>query len=119
MATKKEEPQEMDRSVVKVGIDLTPIQLDMGDGNIWNLSPDPSPAQFGKITRVMNSFRGLKNEDIEEKLEELLSELSDSLRELVTETAQKKKWDTRAYGIFAMQALAKTYMQALSGTPTK
>lgn len=113
---------EMKREVVSAGMDFSPVLLDVGDGEIWELDPDPSPAKFGALQKALTAFgqvsKAAETGDTVD-LEEITANLSAALSDLIVKTPQKKTWKTKDYGVMAMQRIAATYVPAISGTPTK
>lgn len=118
----KNEVTEMNRKLVSAGMDFTPVLLDVGDGEIWEFDPDPSPAKFGALQKSLTAFGelGKAAENGEEfSMEDVANGLSLALSNLLVKPGQTKTWKAREYGVMAMQRIAATYIPAISGTPTK
>jgi|SRR5690625_192286 len=113
-------PAEMQREVVTVGLDLSPIQLDTGDGNVWEFNSDPSPAEFGALQDTLSEFSQMGKQDPEEaNIAETIQRLSDAMRALLVREDQRREWDKVSYGIMAVQNIAMVYIPAMTGVPTK
>lgn len=113
---------EMKREVVSAGMDFSPVLIDIGDGVVWELDPDPSPAKFGALQRALTAFGSVAKaaESGEEyDLESITSGLSEAIANLLVKSGQPKDWRSKEYGVMAMQRFAATYIPAISGTPTK
>ena len=113
---------EMSREVISIGMNFAPLQIDLGDGKIWKLDSDPSPAAFGALQRSLTQL-GSAGKAME-RGEEIdfgagVQEVSEAIRELLVETKQKTEWTKVGYGFSALTKLAEAYIPALMGTPTK
>lgn len=116
--------KEVRRDVIKLGLNLDPVPLDVGDGtDPWVFSSDPSPEQWGAVIAALKKFEVLAGEGAEsvdgDYLTDSLNQLTQALMDLLTTEAQKKKWVDRAYGLGPQQAISEVLMEQWTGFPTK
>lgn len=115
---------QVNREVVKIGLDFRPIPIDLGDGMVWNFTSDPSTEQWTILTsalRKFSVFQGRSDEDIlgGGEFEEVISGLTAALAEMLVDTAQKDQWIDRSYGIGPQQRVSEYLMETWSGFPTQ
>lgn len=113
---------EVTREVVSVGIDFSPIPVDIGDGVIWKFHPDPDPAVWDNLQTVLMGFQqtqDVSDEDAAQvKIKPLLEKLHGALGQLLLDKEQKDKWAKTSYGLLPLQRLAQVIMEQLTGFPT-
>ena len=123
MATTKK-LSEMSREVISIGMNFAPLQLDLGDGEVWKFDSDPSPEDFGALQTALTGLgkagAALEGgEELGEDFSQGVKNLSTAFKNLLVEPTQKTKWAKWGYGFTALTKLAETYIPALVGTPTK
>ena len=82
---------EVTRSVVKLGLDLSPIPLDVGDGIVWMFTSDPSAEQWSTLMTALKVFTKLKddvNED-ENQFTQALSDFSKAMSHMLLDPDQQ------------------------------
>lgn len=113
--------QDVDRSVVTLGVDYRPIPINLGDGVVWQFDPDPSPSKFNQLTKAVKALGpvGKKMSDAETEddgtFERAMTGLKDALGALLLDKDQRKKWAERDYGFRSMNALVGRLMEEITG----
>ena len=107
------------RDVVKLGLDFTPIPVDLGDGIIWEFHPDPSPSQWSGLMDSLKSFTRFEEKDYDgEQFKEGLQNFTKAMSELLVSDEQKAEWIERQYGLGPQQAISQALMGIWTGFPT-
>lgn len=110
---------EVKREVVRLGLDFSPIPVDVGDGVEWEFTHDPDPTQWSGL---VNSLRGFttfdKGEFSGEEFEAALDGLSVAMSELLVDEDQKPLWVEKHYGLMVQQAISEALMERWTGFPT-
>lgn len=114
---------EVNRSVVKLGIDLRPIPVDVGDGKEWLFTSDPSAEQWSTLMSALKVFTKLKKDDANDNDEsvftEALGSFSKAMAAMLLDPVQQEEWIKRSYGLGPQQAISEVLMEMWSGFPTK
>lgn len=115
---------QVNREVVKIGLDFRPIPIDLGDGKVWHFTSDPSTEQWAILTsalRKFSVFQGRTDEDIlgSGEFEGVISGLTNALAEMLVDTDQKREWIDRGYGIGPQQRVSEYLLETWSGFPTQ
>ena len=112
---------EVTRSVVKLGLDLSPIPLDVGDGIVWMFTSDPSAEQWSTLMTALKVFTKLKNDTNEDETQftKALSDFSKAMSHMLLDPDQQLAWVERGYGLGPQQAVSEILMEMWSGFPTK
>lgn len=112
---------EVTRSVVKLGLDLSPIPLDIGDGVVWKFTSDPSPEQWSSLMAALKVFTTLKDDadGDESRFTKALSDFSIAMSNMLLDPKQQAEWVERGYGLVPQQAVSEVLMETWSGFPTK
>lgn len=109
------------RDIVKIGLDFRPIPVDVGDGKVWEFTPDPTPHQWTTIVTALREFTKLQNEEMigGDVFEDALNGFTVAMSELLVNEKQQKEWVERSYGLSPQQAISEILMEQWSGFPTK
>lgn len=114
---------EVKRDVVKLGIDLRPLPVDVGDGIEWLFTSDPSPDQWTSLMsslKVFTKMKDISDADIDNAaFTEALAGFSKAMAAMLVDEEQQKQWIARGYGLGPQQALSELLMETWSGFPTK
>lgn len=107
------------REPVKVGIDLRPIPMEMSDGNIYHMNPDPPKEFYASVSRNKEERVAASNsEDPEVDEWEFIDALREILATQITTDEDKKTFAEANYGLAALNDLARAYSATVLGRPT-
>lgn len=115
-AAEKKKSQEALASFLGTGLDLSPFTIDPGDGNEWRFVPDLMPHQMSMLRSDMVALEKA-GEDLG-AIEGAFDKLMNTIRDLMIDEDQKKKWPAPGYGIRAAIWFAMTLIAGRTGFPT-
>lgn len=116
----------IERATLTLGLDFSPLKVDIGDGHIWLFHADPSPEQFNALVTSLAGFGSMVGADESpeaamkavEEIGPLLDSLQAAILQLLTTDKQRKEFTTKGYGVKALQGTAALLMDP-SGFPTE
>jgi hypothetical protein len=113
--------EEVQRKVVKLGIDFRPIPVDLGDGTVWAFVSDPSPEQWSGLVGSLGTFVDLIGADGSglsgDGFEKALEGLTEAMSGLLVKMEDRLAWKERGYGLGPQQAIAEALMEEWTGFP--
>lgn len=110
--------QEIDRSVVSIGLDFRPIPINIGDGVVWQFDPDPAPDVFDALVSGLAHIGQVGTQMSKGETTSLapaLQELQKVIGQMLVDPKQQKDWATTSYGLHALNALAQRLLQETTG----
>lgn len=111
---------EVRRETVKLGIDLRPIPVDVGDGIEWEFISDPDPAQWSTLVTALNAFAGLDESSFDpETFKRALGNLVEATASALSSEEQKSRWIEKSYGLGPQRAIAQALIEQWTGFPTR
>lgn len=112
---------EIRRDTVRLGLDLRPIPVDVGDGIEWEFTSDPSPEQWAGLVESLSSMTKLEdNTDVSgEVFATALSAFTVAMGALILNEKQRDEWVAKGYGLGPQQAISQALMELWTGFPTK
>lgn len=112
---------QVQRDIVKFGLDFRPILIDVGDGEVWEFTSDPKPHQMSTLVGSLQAFTTLKEGDMigGDRFEKALTDFTVAMSSLLVQTDQQTAWVERSYGLGPQQMISEHLMEQWSGFPTK
>lgn len=112
---------QVQREVVRIGLDFRPIPIDIGDGTVWEFTPDPSPEQWSALVNALQKFSALQDESAlgGAEFETTLNGFTKAMSTTLVDPEQREHWVERRYGLGPQQAVSEYLMEQWSGFPTK
>ena len=108
---------DIDRGVVRIGLDFRPLPLDVGDGNVWHFEASPSPAQFDALVRGIRGFTtvgtALQGGD-DASIVAVTDKVEAALLDLLVDQKERKAFPGK-YGVGALVAIANAVIQEATG----
>lgn len=112
---------QVQREVVKIGLDFRPILIDVGDDTVWEFTSDPSPEQWSALVNALRKFTTLQDENAVggTEFEDALHGFTKAMSMTLIDPEQQEQWIERRYGLGPQQAVSEHLMEQWSGFPTK
>lgn len=111
--------QEMAEEFMRTGVDFSPLMLDAGDGNEWEFTPDPMPAQSQRLSEVMMSISQVTTGQAEGDLVALYDEFTDAIRDRLASEKDRKRFPLPNYGTSALMWFGMRLATGRDGFPTE
>lgn len=102
------------RQPVQVGVDLRPIPIRMTEDEVWYFNADPEKKFFSDIQQI-----GKRMQVEDDTKWDAVDEMRDALAAQILETAERKEFLKRNYGLAALSGIAKAYAETVVAVPTE